>query len=320
MATILLVDDTDFDRKVAAHLLLGLNGAETITSSSGEEALALLTHYDIDLVVTDVQMPGMTGLELLHRIRAERPHVPVLIVTSHGSESLAVQALREGAASYIPKSNLQRDLVGTVEAVLESAFRSRSHAQLMQCLTHQQQTFEIPNQNSLVPQIVGTIQESLARLGVCDEAERIRIGIALEEALVNAIIHGNLEVGSDLRERADDSYTQLIDLRKRQKPYCDRRVQVTLRADRDEATILIRDQGPGFDISKLPDPTDPENLCKCSGRGILLMRSFFDEVIFNDLGNQVTMVRRRRKAVATHESSLSRPHRRVLETVGVGGT
>jgi anti-sigma regulatory factor (Ser/Thr protein kinase) len=56
--------------------------------------------------------------------------------------------------------------------------------------------------------------------------------------------------------------------------------------------FVIRDQGPGFDPAQLPDPTDPENLERVSGRGLLLMRTFMDEVTFNKSGNQVTMVKR----------------------------
>ena len=55
---------------------------------------------------------------------------------------------------------------------------------------------------------------------------------------------------------------------------------------------MIRDEGPGFDPDGLPDPTDPENLTKASGRGVLLIRTFMDEVRFNDTGNEITMIKR----------------------------
>jgi anti-sigma regulatory factor (Ser/Thr protein kinase) len=60
-----------------------------------------------------------------------------------------------------------------------------------------------------------------------------------------------------------------------------------------EATISIRDQGPGFDPKSLPDPTDPENIGKISGRGLLLIRTFMDDVRFNDTGNEITLVKRK---------------------------
>jgi anti-sigma regulatory factor (Ser/Thr protein kinase) len=60
---------------------------------------------------------------------------------------------------------------------------------------------------------------------------------------------------------------------------------------RADAKFIVRDEGPGFDPHGLPDPTDPANLEKASGRGLLLMRTFMDSVSFNDLGNEVTMVK-----------------------------
>ena len=62
---------------------------------------------------------------------------------------------------------------------------------------------------------------------------------------------------------------------------------------RDEATFLVRDEGLGFDPSTLPDPTDPANLGKVSGRGLLLIQTFMDHVEHNATGNQITMVKRR---------------------------
>jgi len=59
-----------------------------------------------------------------------------------------------------------------------------------------------------------------------------------------------------------------------------------------QAVFVVRDEGHGFDFGSLPDPTEPENIELASGRGVLLMRSFMDEVMFNEIGNEVTMVKR----------------------------
>src|SRR5262249_19808846 len=76
------------------------------------------------------------------------------------------------------------------------------------------------------------------------------------------------------------------------KPYRSRRVHVTARESPAEAVYVIRDEGPGFDPSKLPDPTDPANLERVTGRGLLLIRTFMDEVHHNPKGNEITMVNR----------------------------
>jgi anti-sigma regulatory factor (Ser/Thr protein kinase) len=121
----------------------------------------------------------------------------------------------------------------------------------------------------------------------------LRVGTALSEALRNAVDHGNLELSSSLREADDGSYEALRQRRQLEPPYRDRRVHVETVFSRTEARFTIRDEGPGFDPNSLPDPTDPENLLKPSGRGIMLMRTFMDDVTFNERGNEVTLVRHR---------------------------
>jgi anti-sigma regulatory factor (Ser/Thr protein kinase) len=118
------------------------------------------------------------------------------------------------------------------------------------------------------------------------------VGIALNEALVNAIHHGNLEVSSALREGSERDYCEQLAERRGQSPYRDRRVRLTVRQTPDQVRYLIRDEGPGFDPRQLPDPTDPANLERLSGRGLLLIRTFMDEVRHNDAGNEITLVKR----------------------------
>ena len=107
---------------------------------------------------------------------------------------------------------------------------------------------------------VNNLQDFGVRFGIFNDRERTRVGVALEEAFLNAIIHGNLEVSSKLRDADDGSYEKLIAVRMGQSPYRDRRVKVLAKFSQTEARFVIRDEGNGFDVSKLPDPTDPENM------------------------------------------------------------
>src|SRR5262249_39716448 len=104
--------------------------------------------------------------------------------------------------------------------------------------------------------------------------------------------HGNLELTSEQREGDQEVYQQLIDERTGKEPFASRQLTVAIEITPSQGQFVIRDQGRGFDPAKLPDPTDPENLEKVSGRGLLLMRTFMDEVTFNDTGNEVTMIKR----------------------------
>ena len=110
MATILVVDDSPVDRHLAGKLLEKHAGLTVAYATDGRDALTVMERSAPDLVLTDLQMPEMNGLELVEEIRIHYPTVPVILMTAHGSEEIAIQALRVGAASYVPKRNLAKDL------------------------------------------------------------------------------------------------------------------------------------------------------------------------------------------------------------------
>ncbi len=293
MTVVLVVDDSAVDRHLAASLLRQHSQLDVLEADGGATALRLLEEQPIDVVVTDLQMPEVTGLDLVRQARTRFPHTAVVIITSQGSEEFAIEALRSGAASYLPKARMAQDLHNTIEHVLAASRADRSHEQLLDSLQVSESHFTIANDPDLVPPLVEHLRDELIRMRICDEAELTRIGIAVHESLVNAIDHGNLELSSDLREDDDRRYHALANARRAEKPYSDRRVHFQLRVTRDEARCMVTDEGPGFDPSKLPDPTDPANLERVFGRGLLLIRTFMDDVFHNERGNQITMVKRR---------------------------
>jgi CheY-like chemotaxis protein len=293
MVRVLVVDDSAIDRRLAGSFLKRA-GMEPTHAHNGVQALESIERCVPDIVVTDLQMPEMDGLELVEAIRRIHPSLPVVLMTAHGSEEVAVQALRHGAASYVPKRNMLRDLVHTVEEILAVARRDRREQQLVACLAQTESRFVLDNDVGTIPVIVGHLEDSLARMRLCDENGRLQVAVALREALVNAIYHGNLEVSSALLEGPAAAFDAAVRERRRESPYCERRVHIWARESRDEARYVVRDEGRGFDPSTLPDPTDLANLEKPSGRGLLLIRTFMDEVNHNEKGNEITMIFRRR--------------------------
>lgn len=292
MATVLVVDDAAVDRKLVGGLLSKAGDLTVEYASDGEEALAKLASVRPQIVVTDLVMPGMTGLDLVSKIVEQYPLIPVILMTGKGTEETAVQALQAGAASYVPKAALHQYLLETVQDVLDVVRSKHSHLRLMESLKGTEFQFSLPNDANLIPSLIGYVQSLVCSVGLCDDSSVIRVSIALEEALRNAMFHGNLELTSDQREGDVAVYQELIEDRRSREPYTSRKLTVTLRVSPQSGTFIVRDEGPGFDPSKLPDPTDPANLEKVSGRGLLLMKTFMDEVTFNATGNEVTMVRR----------------------------
>jgi CheY-like chemotaxis protein/anti-sigma regulatory factor (Ser/Thr protein kinase) len=293
MAKILVVDDSAVDRRLAGGLLSKDAAFQVQFCENGVEAAAAIAHAQPDLVITDLQMPEMDGLELVEHIKQAFPHLPVILMTSMGSEEIAVHALERGASSYVPKRKLAQDLLRIVRQVMEAAAQQHRRVQLLRGMKRSEFSFELENDSSLIPPLITHLQDSVTQMGVCDEADRLRMAIALEEALTNAVFHGNLELSSELRDNNPDAYAAQVSERRKSTPFAQRRVHVDARLTRDRAMFVIRDEGPGFDPTKLPDPLDPECFDKAGGRGILLMRTFMSEVRFNSTGNEVTLIKLR---------------------------
>ncbi len=102
METILIVDDEKNYPPILSAVLEDA-GFETLTAFSGQEALEILDDSDVDLVLTDMKMPGMDGIELLERIKKKDGELPVIMMTAHGTVEKAVEAMQKGAYSYLLK-------------------------------------------------------------------------------------------------------------------------------------------------------------------------------------------------------------------------
>ncbi|MEL7498714.1 MAG: response regulator [Planctomycetota bacterium] len=300
MVTILVVEDSSVDRMLIGGLLAkeGVTGGgdwEIEFAVDGQEALERLDSKDspeIDLVVTDLQMPRINGLELVKEIRRTRPELPVILITSQGSEEIAVEALRAGATSYSPKSLLRADLVRTIRQVLQmSAFMRYEHDTTV-LPAPRQIAFVLENDSSLIGPTIEHLQENLPSW---TSQDRWQFVMAMNEALVNAMHHGNLEVASKLRESEnEEEYYDEIRNRKNLPPFCHRRVRVEAEFSDRHICVQISDDGSGFDPSRVGDPTEDVNLNKVSGRGLFLIRSFMDQVAHNLTGNQITMTKLRK--------------------------
>ena len=292
MPSVLVVDDSPIDRRLVGGLLGKSPNLQLGYAADGEEALEVMTRSVPNLVVTDLIMPNMDGLELVAEIVESYPMVPVILMTGKGSEEVAVKALKAGAASYVPKAVMAELLLDTVENVLAMAYEEQTQVRLMDCMTGC--SFTLDNDASMVPALVNYLRRFIRKSGLCDETDGIRTCVALEEALNNALYHGNLELESIAREGDRTAYRALVEERRKAEPYRNRKIHVDVHVTPTHGRFVIRDEGRGFDPNQLPDPTDPANLEKLSGRGLLLMRTFMDDIVFNERGNEVTLIKKKR--------------------------
>ena len=297
MTTVLVVDDSPLDRKLVGSLLEKKFGWKVEYAASGAEALARVKQSPPDLVITDISMPEMDGLELVRHLRETFPEVPVILTTAFGTDMLAIEALERGAASYVPKSQLSTRLAETADSVLRIAEQNRERERLFECLEFIEFEYLLDNEPELIQPLVSVVQQTLAGVRFTDFPGRLQMGIALKEALLNALFHGNLQISKEEIEAVSDRLLEedelsLVEKRRREPPYRDRKIRVHIKITREEAVFTITDDGPGFDVEKVVRKKDQTPELE-QQRGLSLMQTFMDEVRFNERGNQVTLVKRR---------------------------
>ena len=291
-----MVDDSATDRvRITGLLRRNPDGNEplyeTEVAANGAEALSLLESTAVDLVLTDLNMPELDGLELVRKMKEDWSHIPVILMTGAGSEEIAVKAMQEGAASYVNKTSASSWLHENVERVLESRVEDLAYAALCRQIVSDEYHLSLNNDRVLMSATARFLRQAMQSVGVVSDSELPRVGVAMEEALLNACLHGNLELDSRLREGDGNEFDRLARERSAAEPWTKRRVTVDASISPQQLKVQITDEGTGFNPENLPDPTDPENLLKPHGRGVMMMKLFLDEVTWNEQGNSVTLIK-----------------------------
>jgi hypothetical protein len=150
--------------------------------------------------------------------------------------------------------------------------------------------FSAPCQPNCIALLRDRLLSSLDEFGVTTDLAKTQTCMAVDESLANAFYHGSLELDSSLKEDGSNTFSQLAKERCQQSPWKDRRVSITELATPFGLWITIRDEGRGFDVATaLKRAEDPMSIL-ASGRGLVMMEAFTDELIFNSNGNEVTLV------------------------------
>jgi CheY-like chemotaxis protein len=298
MPYIVVVDDVAVDRALLCGVLGAIPGAEIRGVAGGREALELLAKAPVNLLVTDLLMPEMDGLELTMLARQRRPEVPVILTTSLGDETIGEQALRAGASDFVPKSRAAQWLVPVATAILAVATRDRLSPRLIDHLASVQFSFALGNSLEMVSGAADLVRDMVVGLWQCDDTEKIRLGVILEHALTYAILHSNLELNDTDLEGCDPwtlrtASHPLIAQRLGSRPFTDRGLQLNASVTREEARFALRTDGRRL----LPQQASaPGSWCDMSSplsRTLLMMSLLLDETTLDDETNELVLVRRR---------------------------
>ncbi|KXK06534.1 MAG: anti-sigma regulatory factor [Acidobacteria bacterium OLB17] len=256
---ILIIDDHD-DLASALGEVFSHVGHDVRCLASREEAIKLGPLETFDIVISDLDV----------RADAETAPPDCGIATClpnptfrEGTDRIKVFKLC--AALFRQEEFVEEELRQIVATVLDYKIRFvDKEAEVQRLVEHIE--FELPSVISLMHIVLEYLMRRVEKLGVV-KPEQSNLFVALDEAFVNAVKHGNK-----------------FDAKKI--------VRIAAEISPSEAKFTVEDEGEGFDVNTIPDPLDPQNLFKTSGRGVLFIYNIMDEVSYNSRGNRLTMVKR----------------------------
>ena len=263
---ILIVDNND-ELRVILEAVLGELGHQVVVTGEREEALARQDLDEFDLIISDLTDEPSTDERPISELH--RKHLLVALPSENVKPDV-IKAFKFGAANYLKGPYDKDELRMIVEQTLSYKLRYVDDPRLLSH-THEKIEFEIPSDLTLMNGVLQYLLERVAKLGLV-KPDQSNLFVALDEAFVNAVKHGNKNDPKKL-------------------------VRVGAELSPTEASFTIEDEGEGFDVRTIPDPCDPSNLFKSSGRGVLLIYNIMDEVEYNAQGNRVKMVKRPERPV-----------------------
>lgn len=252
---ILIVDDHD-DLASALSEVFSETGYFVKTTESRDEAVRLDEIHDYDIVISDLDGDKTFP-------KTEDSCLPE--TDSEEFDRSRVKAFKVCANNFRREDFNEDELKNLFETVLNYKAQFVDSQTMVQQIREKIE-FVFPSAISLMHSILDYLMKRVEKVGVINP-ESSNLFIALDEAFVNAVKHGN-------------------------KFDANKIVKLSAEVSTKEARFTIEDEGEGFDVSAIPDPTNPENLFKTSGRGVLFIHNIMDEVTYNERGNRLTMIKK----------------------------
>ena len=254
---ILIVDDHD-DLTTALSAEFSRDGHFVKCCENRDDAVGCIELENFDLIITDLDGENLNGES---DSEADIACLPDAIDDPRSR----VKAFKVCVSNYRREDFTEEELKKFLETTLDYKAKFVDQKEIVQN-RREKIEFEIPSVMSLMHTILDYLMRRVEKNGVVSSADS-NLFVALDEAFVNAVKHGN-----------KFDVTKLV--------------RISAEVSSKEARFTVEDEGEGFNVAEIPDPTDPENLFKTSGRGVLIIHNVMDEVRYNERGNRLEMVKR----------------------------
>lgn len=258
---ILIIDDRN-DLAGSLRAAFESSGHDVKVIDNRQEAVEESDLDSYDLVITDLDVDHS---QLTKDQNGSSPGGSCLPRNPESAHSKHVKAFKICATNFRRDDFNEEELRDLIDQVLNYKIDFVDTKDYIRQI-HEKVEFELPSAISPMYAILEYLTKRVEKMGVIDSKES-NLFVALDEAIANAVKHGN-------------------------KFDTHKLVRVSAELSVKEACFTVEDEGEGFDVNAIPDPLDPQNLFKTSGRGVLFICNIMDEVEYNERGNRLRMVKR----------------------------
>ncbi|EMJ92584.1 ATP-binding response regulator [Leptospira alstonii] len=293
---ILFLDDEEMIRDLFREIFGILH--DLTLAGTAEEALEICKDNSFDLIVTDVRLPKMSGIDFISKLRDREVNTPFIVITGNQDIDISIRALRLGAVDFFIKP-FRMDAIRQSLQKFENLFISsqeligKNYFQM----TESKQRFSIKPSLKNLNQYVNLVMRSISLIPGIHTDDILGIKLALYELLGNAIEHGFAGISYDNKSKLLASDTDYVDYVDRICDTLSESVQLEVGFENQKVYVSLKDRGAGFDPAKVPDPVTDPNASYLSGRGIFLVRMNVDELVYNEIGNEVSFSRTLKRAL-----------------------
>jgi len=267
---ILVVDDEKDVRDTLCEMIESL-GYGVVVAETGTKALDRVRTERIDLIVTDLSMPEMSGLDLIVEAKRVSPNIPIAVISAYGNVENTTYALTRGAFSFIAKPFKMSQIKDMIRKGKQLRELSLGTYALMDWV-HSETDMTFPSQEDLFPSAILFVLKECQWRGIEDDARLENIAICMEELLSNALIHGN-------RKNKDKQITMRMSF------------------DAERFVLAVKDEGDGFDATTYLEKIRNNQTAIPEKRGLFIADLLVDELRFNEKCNEVTAVIYRKNRV-----------------------
>jgi CheY-like chemotaxis protein len=258
---ILIIDDVE-EIRISLSKIVEQLGVVPLTASNGLEALDLLQSEKIDLIITDLMMPEMDGLQFIVQSRKLNPRIPIAVISGYADIKNATFALSRGAFNFITKPFTIKEVENVIRKGLRLRELSLGTDRLLKTIRNRTD-ITIPSFTHLLPSVSFYVLKECQWRGIDNENLLNNISVCIDETLTNALTHGN-------------------------EGNPEKTIAITLQFDTEKFTFTIQDEGNGFDVKEFDRQIKQNAIDIPNKRGLFIVEYLADEISFNDKGNEVT--------------------------------